>query len=340
MAVAGKAVIENVAHVLPESRITSAEIEDRIGDTLKRLGFPKGLLVGLTGIRERRLWDVGVKPSDAATAAARRVLEATGVDPARVGCLLSTSVSKDYVEPSVASLVHGNLGLPPSCLNFDIGNACLGFMDGINTAAMMIENGKIDYGLVVAGESSREPLMNTIRILNEPGTDAKTFYDNFATLTLGSGGAAMLLAREDLARTPHRIQGSVTRAATQHCRLCLGQKDQMTADAPQVMKHGVRLAQETWQEARKTLPGWSDEGIDIYIPHQVSARNIRVLCQTLGLTQEKASLNFPILGNIGPAAVPITLSMARDEGRLAPGTHAALLGIGSGLNCTMMSVRW
>ncbi len=335
-----KTAIEAVVHHLPKIRLTSQSIEEQISGAMKRLDVPKGVIVGLTGIKERRLWDPGIMPSDAATEAAQKVLEETGVPLDEIGCLISTSVCKDYVEPSVASLVHGNLGLTPECLNFDICNACLGFVNGMEVMSMMIKTGRIRYGLIVNAESSREPMEATIARLNAPGVTADEFRDNFATLTLGSGAAAMLLCREDLSTTGHVINGGVSLAATQHSRLCLGQKDQMTADAPSVMKYGVDLARRTWAQGTETLDNWSDEEIDVYIPHQVSARNTRVLCQTLGLTQDKMQLNYPFLGNIGPAAVPITLAMAAEEGRVTPGSHVALLGIGSGLNCSMMSVTW
>jgi hypothetical protein len=44
-----------------------------------------------------------------------------------------------------------------------------------------------------------------------------------------------------------------------------------------------------------------------------------VLNDKLGLTPEKHHLNFPTLGNIGPAAVPITLSQAAESGRIPIG---------------------
>jgi 3-oxoacyl-[acyl-carrier-protein] synthase-3 len=236
--------------------------------------------------------------------------------------------------------VHGNLGLPSTCLNFDISNACLGFITGMNNAIMMIEAGMTRYALIVAGEGSREAVEATIRRLQSPETTVRDFFNNFATLTLGSGAAAVLLCHKDISRTGHSINGSVSLAATQHCRLCLGQKDQMIADAASVMVHGVELAYQTWKLAEKTLPNWNDQAIQHYIPHQVSARNMIALTRKLELTADKAHLNFQTLGNIGPAAIPITLGLAEDETRLHPGDHIALMGIGSGLNCTMMSVTW
>src|SRR3712207_8774914 len=53
--------------------------------------------------------------SEAGTAVARRLIEEAGVDPQEIGCMVNTSVWRDYIEPSTACIVHGNLGLPPSC---------------------------------------------------------------------------------------------------------------------------------------------------------------------------------------------------------------------------------
>ena len=336
----GNVAIEAVAYVLAPHRVSSSSIEAQIENTMNRLGFKPGMLEGLTGIRERRFWDPGVMPSDVATLAAKKVIDGTGIDQGKIGCLINTSVCKDYIEPSVASLIHGNLKLSPDCINYDIGNACLGFMDAMVTMTLMIEAGMIQYGLIVDGEGSREVVEATIRRLQNDDVTEQMFRENFATLTLGSGAVAMMLCHKDISKTGHIVNGSVTQAATQYSRLCLGQKDHMIADASRVLVHGVELAHVTWNLASRTLSNWRDEAIDLYVPHQVSARNMDALNRTLGLTPEKAHLNFYTLGNIGPAALPITLAMAEEEGRTFPNSHVALMGIGSGLNCTMMSVTW
>lgn len=336
----GNVALEAVAYELAPHRITSAMIEEQLGGTMDRLKIRKGLIEELTGIRERRFWDPGVMPSDVATLAARQVIEKAGVDPQEIGCLISTSVCKDYIEPSVASLVHGNLCLSPRCINYDIGNACLGFLNAMVTVCLMIDAGMIRYGLIVDGEGSREVVEATVRRLQSEDVTEEMFWANFATLTLGSGAVAMLLCDKRVSKSGHLINGEVTLAATEHCRLCYGQRDYMIADARAVLNHGVKLASETWRLACRKLKGWSDDTIDLYVPHQVSLRNMDALNRALKLTPEKAHLNFQTQGNIGPAALPITLAMAEEQGRTGSGDHVALMGIGSGLNCTMMSVTW
>jgi len=329
----------SVAHVDAVHRVTSAELEARLEAPMARLGVPAGLLEGLSGIKARRMWDEDHPPSQAATAAARIAIERAGIARDRIGVLINTSVCRDYIEPSTACLVHGNLQLGRGCLNFDLGNACLGFINGMEVVGNMIERGQIDYGLVVDGENSRYVVERTIARLNGPDVDEATFRANFATLTLGSGGAAMVLGRKDLAPEGHAFLGGVTVAATEHNRLCFGQVDGMQTRTKELMVAGLELAAITWQAAKREL-GWTPDVLDEYVMHQVSRAHTEKLTEVLELDPKKILATYQELGNVGPAGVPIVLSKAMEAGRLSKGSRVALLGIGSGLNCAMAEVVW
>ncbi|HEY0501921.1 MAG TPA: 3-oxoacyl-ACP synthase III, partial [Lysobacter sp.] len=140
--------IAGLAHIDAPRRLTSDEIHARLKPTLDRLGIKYNVLEEVAGVRERRLWDGEVKASDAATLAGVKALADAGIDADRVGLLVNTSVSRDYLEPSTASIVSGNLRLPDTCQNFDVANACLAFLNGMDIASRMIERGEIDYALV------------------------------------------------------------------------------------------------------------------------------------------------------------------------------------------------
>src|SRR5690606_37365457 len=96
-----------------------------------RVGLRPGMLARLAGIRERRWWPEGTSFVDGAVEAGAKALAESGVDPARVGLLVNTSVSREHLEPSISVRVHRELGMPSTCLNFDITNACLGFVNGM-----------------------------------------------------------------------------------------------------------------------------------------------------------------------------------------------------------------
>jgi 3-oxoacyl-[acyl-carrier-protein] synthase-3 len=329
----------SVAHVDAPHRITSEEIEAQLAPTMKRLGVPLDLLRQRSGIIERRVWDEGVVPSAAAAQAGEKAIEAAGIDRSKLGILINTSVCRDYLEPSTACIAHAQLDLPETCMNFDLGNACLGFVNGMDMAANMIERGEIDYGLLVDGETSRQITEATIARLQDESTDEETFRQNFASLTLGSGAAAMVLGRSDAAPEGHSFKGSVNLAATQHYGLCAGNIDHMVTRTKELLMAGMELAVRTWARAVDGL-GWTADAIDHFVIHQVSKVHTEQFAGILGIDMAKVFRLYPSYGNVGPAGVPIALSKLEKEGKLERGQRVALVGIGSGINCTMAEVIW
>ena len=333
--------IAGLAHVDAPRRLTSDEIHARLKPTLDRLGIKYNVLEEVAGVRERRLWEGEVKASDAATLAGVKALADAGIDADRIGLLVNTSVSRDYLEPSTASIVSGNLRLPDTCQNFDVANACLAFLNGMDIASRMIESGEIDYALVVNGETADLAYEKTLERLSRPDVTADQFRDEMATLTLGSGAAAMVMARAELAPGAPRYRGSVTRSATEWNQLCRGDlvHDRMIADGRMLMTEGVKLGQKTFAAARTAL-GWVVDELDEFVIHQVSKAHTKAFLRAFRIDPKKVMTIFGEHGNIGPASVPIVLSKLREMGRLQKGKRIALLGIGSGLNCSMAEVVW
>jgi 3-oxoacyl-[acyl-carrier-protein] synthase III len=331
--------IAGLAHIDAPRRLTSDEINARLKPTLDRLGIKTDVLGEIAGIHARRLWDGDVQASDAATLAGVKALADAGIDPDKVGLLVNTSVSRDYLEPSTASIVSGNLGLPDTCQNFDVANACLAFINGMDIASRMIERGEIDYALIVDGETANLAYEKTMERMLRDGVTEADFRNELATLTLGSGAAAMVLARAELAPGAPRYKGGVTRAATEWNQLCRGNLDGMITDTRMLLIEGIKLASKTFQVARQKL-GWVVEELDEFVIHQVSKVHTAAFTKAMGIDPKKVLTIFSEHGNIGPASVPIVLSKLREMGRLKKGDRVALLGIGSGLNCSMAEVVW
>lgn len=331
--------VQSLAAIEPPVRVSSAEISRRLEPTLRRLGFDTNLLEEKTGISARRVWNEGTLPSDAATQAAEKAIEQAGIDRARIGLIINTSVCRDYLEPSTACIVHGNLGLPADCLNFDVGNACLAFMNGMDIAARMIERNEVEYALIVNGETSGPFMEATINRLLDEKVDEKQFRAEFASLTLGSGAAAMVMANASLATGGHSYTGSVTRSATQFNQLCRGQMEWMETDTRTLLEEGLKLAGQTFQAAVEAM-AWKVQNIDHFIIHQVSKIHTEAVVKMLGLRPQAVEAIFPEFGNVGPASVPMTLARAVEQGKVGRGDRVALMGIGSGLNCAMAELLW
>jgi acyl-CoA:acyl-CoA alkyltransferase len=327
------AVLAVTAAVAPVV-VTSQEIDDQLLETYDRVGLQPGMLEALAGIKERRWWSPDVTFADAAAMAGAKAIAEAGVAPESIGLLIDTSVCRERLEPSAAVDVHEQLGLASSCLNFDLSNACLGFINGMQIASMMIDSGQIEYALVVDGEGSRRPQEATIERLKHSSTTKSDVLDQFATLTLGSGGAAMVLGRAST-NGGHRFGGGVSRAATQHNQLCMGDLDSMRTDSRGLLEAGVALAKDTWDDSQGIFD-WSN--LDMYILHQVSKVHNAAIIAAMGIDAARVPTTFPLQGNIGPASVPFTLAQSVDS--LRAGDRIACMGIGSGLNAAVIEIDW
>jgi 3-oxoacyl-[acyl-carrier-protein] synthase III len=314
---------------------TSAAFDERLAATYARTGMQPGMLVQLAGIRERRWWPEDVSIPDAAAMAGAKALAEAGINPSQVGVLINTSVCRENLEPSVAVTVHHQLGLPTSCLNFDITNACLGFVNGIQLAGLMIDSGQVDYALLVDAESVRGLHEATLARLEGPDATATDVKNQFASLTIGSGAAAMVLGRTDRHPEGHEVLGGASRAGTEHHELCTGDLNGMNTDSRALFEAGIALAIETWHDAKDDFD-WSEA--DYFMCHQTSTKHIATMAAAVGARPEQFPRTVETYGNLGPAAVPFTLAQNVDA--LQPDMRVILLGIGSGLNTSFAEIVW
>ncbi|MFC1587147.1 3-oxoacyl-ACP synthase III [Planctomycetota bacterium] len=341
--------IESFGYHLPKNIITSTSIERRLRALYERLKLPFGRLEMMTGIRERRTWDKGTTPSDAASAAGESAIVNSMVDRGNLDCLINASVCRDFLEPATASLVHRKLDLPETAQIFDISNACLGFINGMVSLANQIELRQVKCGLVVAGETSGPLMDSTITsLLKDPTITRKSFKEAFPSLTIGSGAVAVVLAHKSISKTMHRMLGGAVRTASEFNHLCQGDGEGnfttgiaplMRTAAETLMKRGCELADTTWNTMLHVL-GWVDQEIDRIFCHQVGKAYRTLLYRTLGLDLSKDFSTLEYLGNIGSVSLPITTAIGIEKGIIKQGDKFAMLGIGSGLNCMMIGCEW
>lgn len=341
--------IDAFGYELAPEVLTSDEIESRLSPVYQRLKLPAGRLELMTGIKERRLWPAGTRPSGCATKAGRDALASSSIPKEKIGCLALCSVCRDFLEPATATVVHKALGLSENCLVFDLSNACLGILTGMTLLGDLIEAGRMEAGLLVSGENSRSLIESTIKKLNEDHSlTRQTVKPYFASFTIGSGAVAVVLSRHYLSSSPLRLSGGAYLAATSHNDLCQGGDNAsgvadgsqtiMLTDAENLMNAGIDVARRTW-DIFKRETGWTASGVDVFCTHQVGSAHRRLLYERLGLDLAKDFPTFETLGNMGSASCPVTAAMAIESGALKPGGKLAMLGIGSGINCAMLGIE-
>ncbi len=338
-----RTVLESLAVAEAPRMLTSDDLEERLAPLYDRLRLPRGRLELMTGIRARRFWEEGTRPSDASAAAGRNVLEKTAVPVDRIDLLIHAGVCRDRLEPATAAYVHRLLDLPRHTQILDVSNACLGFLNAMTLAGGLIDSGQIRAALIVSGENGGPLVERTIATLLGREWTRREIKPFFANLTIGSGAVAAVLCGEDQAGEAPRLLGGTAEAATGHNDLCEGDAAgdglEMLTDSEELLLAGIEVARRTWDRFKRET-GWDETTPDHVICHQVGSAHRLKLFEALGLDLQKDFSTFPEFGNMGSVSLPFTLARAAEAGRLRRGDHIALLGIGSGLSSLMMGVRW
>jgi 3-oxoacyl-[acyl-carrier-protein] synthase-3 len=215
--------------------------------------------------------------------------------------------------------------------------------------ANMIELGQITRGLLVAGENGKPLVETTIRqLLADPTMTRKKFKDAFASLTIGSGAAAMVMAHASLSKSGHQLAGGIVRTDSEQNYLCRGSADtaldsssqpEMSTQSEELLHRGCALAGRTWADFKQELD-WTDADVTKTFCHQVGVAHRRLLFETLKLDPAIDYPTVEFLGNMGSASLPITMALSIEAGNVKRAEKLALLGIGSGLNCMMLGVVW
>ncbi len=350
-----KVFINAIGYELAPHVVTTEEIEEKLKPFYQAAGFVPGQLVTLTGIMERRYWDVDHTLAKGSAKAGQKAIDMASISPDDIDALVFCGVGRDGFEPATACAVADDLKISSSAHVYDVSNACLGVITGMVQVANEIELGNIRAGLVVSCETARQIVESTIDEINE--AKSIDFYKKtIATMTGGSGAAAVLLTDGSFNSTAsgdrsnlHRIDGGVVKHANRYHKLCrwtfeengmpTNSKICMRTDARAVLEHGLALAGETFISLRQELE-IPDDKPDKIICHQVGSTHQKMFLKAINMDGKKDFSTFPFLGNMGTVSLPMTAAIADERNFLNKGDYVGLLGIGSGLNCLMMGIEW
>jgi len=351
-----KVFIDSIGYELAPHIVTTEEIEEQLKPFYDAVGFRPGQLLALTGIKERRYWDIDHTLAKGAAKAGKRAMEAAGITPDQIECVVFCGVGRDGFEPATACAVASALNVSPDAHIYDVSNACLGAITGMVNVANAIELGQIKAGLVVSCETSRQIVNSTIDEINH-AKSVEFYKKTIATMTGGSGAVGILMTNGTLGNSGgrdrkirrHAIMGGVVKQASQFHNLCrwrfsepgmpTAAKVQMRTDAHAVLENGLTLAKATYEKFLREL-NFPDNQPDKFISHQVGSTHQQMVQQALNIDPLKDFSTYQYLGNIGTVSLPLTAAIADEHHFLLPGDYVGFMGIGSGLNCLMMGVRW
>jgi 3-oxoacyl-[acyl-carrier-protein] synthase-3 len=319
-----------VGHALPDRRVTSAELE-------QRLGLEAGWIERRTGIRERRYAAPDEATSDLAVAAGRDALT-RGRErlSAPVGMLLLATSTPDHLLPPTAPLVAHRLGLT-GCGAIDLAGACTGFLAALALGHSYCRTHGCSVLVVAANVLSR-------RINPADPMTAVLFADGAGAVLLGPdpGPDAVLAVHAD---SRGDLYDQITIPVG-------GSRTPLTPEAVRDGSHLMRMARgpELYREAVRGLvrcgtaalerAGLTAADVDWWVPHQANARVVRDAGDRLGIGPERTVSAVETLGNSSAASIPVALARAARDGRFRPGQLLLLTAVGAGMTEAAAVIRW
>lgn len=110
-------------------------------------------VVDKIGIYQRRFADTETCSSDLCFAAAEQLISDNSIDKNEIDVLVFISQTPDYRMPATSVLLQNRLGLPNSCIAFDITLGCSAFIYGISVVYSMMQNMGLRKALLLDGET-------------------------------------------------------------------------------------------------------------------------------------------------------------------------------------------
>lgn len=282
-----------------------------------------------TGIRQRHIAADNETTSDLALKASQRALDMAGITPDQLDLIIVATTTPDMVFPSTACLLQSKLGAK-GMPAFDVQAVCSGFVYALTTADQFMRSGQYEHILVVGAEIYS-------RILD--------WQDRGTCVLFGDGAGAVVLKRSTepgiLAARLHAdgshagilsVPGSV-------CRGNISGRPLLQMDGTAVFKFAVKVLEEVALETL-SIAGLQKSDIDWLIPHQANIRIIQATAKKLGLSMEHVITTVDRHANTSAASVPLALDEAVRDGRIKPGHHVMLEGVGGGFTWGAVLIKW
>jgi len=317
--------ISGTGSYLPETVLTNDELSKIVNTT-------DPWIRERTGIHRRHIAAPDETTGDLAEAAARRALEAAGIDAAEIDLIVLGTTTPDRVYPATACQLQARLGIS-GCPAFDVQAVCTGFIYALAIAEKFIATGSARRALVVGADIHSKLL---------DWTDRRT------CVLFGDGGGAVVLEATDepgVLSTHLHADGSC-----EHLLYVDGSVADGYDNPAQGPAHVKMAGNEVFRRAVKSLGrvlmealaanDMEKSDVDWLIPHQANHRIIEATARKLDIPMDRVIETVADHGNTSAASVPLALDVAVRDGRVQRGQVLLLEAFGGGFTWGSALVRY
>ncbi len=311
---------------LPERVVTNEELA-------KTVDTSDEWIVKRTGIRQRHIAADGELTSQLAVNAAQDALTRAGVEASDIDLVIVATSTPDNTFPATATRVQAALGVRQGAA-FDVQAVCAGFIYALSVADNMIRLGQATTALVIGAEVFS-------RILD--------WEDRGTCILFGDGAGAMVIRgveNGDDNAAPGILSTHIYSDGRYYDMLYVdggpgstGTAGFLRMEGKEVFRHAVSRMAEAIETALEhnnlTLPD-----INWLVPHQANIRIIENIGRRLRLSRDNVVVTVDQQANTSAATIPLALTQAQNDGRLASGDLIALSALGGGFSWGSALLRW
>lgn len=298
-------------------------------------------IIAGTGISRIRKARAGQTASDLCLAAAQSILDARDLSPEDLDGIVFVSQTPDWRLPATSISLQNRLSLPTGTLALDVNCGCSAYLHGLLQAALWIHAGACTRVLVCVGDvtttlvNPRDKALAMVfgdagsATIVEPGED--TWH--FITGCDGAGNPSLVVPAGAARQPASPATAEVREREGGNFR----SDENLFMDGMEIMKFSLREVPPAI-DALLQHAGWSPDSVGFYGFHQANKFLLQYVARKMRLPAEKVPIAMGETGNVGPASIPLMLSLEherlRAENRL---DRAVLCGFGAGFSWAAMT---
>jgi 3-oxoacyl-[acyl-carrier-protein] synthase III len=295
------------------------------------------MLVKTVGVEKRHVAEPGTATSDLCVASAEKLIQELGWEKQEIQLLVFISQSRDYIIPSTSGIIQDRLGLPHSCVAYDIGLGCSGWVYGLSAMASMMHSTGIKKGLLLVGDISTLTASyrdkSTFPLFGDAATATAFEYNESATPmhfnleSDGSGYDAIIIPdggmRNFISKKSFDIKKYGNGIYRNRLQIALNGIEVFNFALREVVPNVKKLL----QEVSKTTADF-----DYFVFHQANLLMNETIRKMLKLDKDKVPYTIRNYGNTSSASIPLTIVSELREQITSRKVNLVTCGFGVGLS--------
>jgi 3-oxoacyl-[acyl-carrier-protein] synthase III len=270
------------------------------------------------GITSRRLAAPDETVADMAVAAGGKALAASGLSPADIDLVIVATCTPEVMIPNTSAVVARRLGIiAPGA--FDLNAACAGFCYALASASDAVRCGSAKHVLVIGAEKLSHWVDWTDR------STCIIFADGAGAAVIGPASGPDGGAEPGIGPVVWGSDGDMAD------KICIKDRNSFIFQEGQSVFRWATTALHPIATQACEAAGVHPTELAVFVPHQANLRIIEALARKLGAPQAKVATDIVTAGNTSSASIPLALSRMIEQGELASGDMALLIGFGAGV---------